>query len=76
MPAKTRLDPLDQDLLARLEGLDLRLYQIVHDCQKYRHIIRADIRLLRQGGDPGGVRAGLERWEPVLREVKRLVREF
>ena len=71
-----RLDPLDSDLLGRLDALNERLYAIIHHATKYRNLIRTDLRLLRQGADPGSVRAGLERYGLVLREIKRLSREL
>ena len=71
-----RLNPLDQDLLSRLDALDHGLYMLVHHSQKYRSILRTELRLLRQGADPGSVRAGLERYGLVLREIKRLSREL
>mgnify|MGYP001558738788 CR=1 FL=1 len=71
-----RLDPLDTDLLGRLDALDQRLYALIHHASKYRAIILTDLRLLRQGADPGQVRAGLERWTLVLKEIRRLAREL
>ena len=74
--SRTHIDVLDADLLGRLDALNERLYAIIHHATKYRNLIRTDLRLLRQGADPGSVRAGLERYGLVLREIKRLSREL
>ena len=69
-----RLSPLDHNLLADLERRDTDLGTVVHLALKYRHILGLEITRLRQGADPGGARAVLERWADVLKELKRLGR--
>ena len=73
---RTRLAPLDQDVLAGLEATDKRLYALVHHATKYRAVIRMTLRHLRQGAEPGPARAELERWRGSIREIKRLSREL
>ena len=73
-PRQVRLGPLDHNLLADLEQRDADLRLVVHLAMKYRHLLRLEITRLRQGADPGGARAVLERWGNVLKDLKRLAR--
>ena len=69
-----RLPALDHNLLADLERRAEALGVLVHQALKYRHILRLEVTRLRQGADPGGARAVLERWGNVLKDLKRLAR--
>ena len=71
-----RLDPLDQDYQARLEATDRLLSALTHSAVKYRHMVRCALVALRTGADPGPVRASLEPWGRIVKDIKRLSREL
>ena len=69
-----RLDPLDVDYLAVLEGRDRCLSALLHEATRLRYALRSALPRLRAGADPGPVRAALEPWRQSLRAIKRLAR--
>lgn len=76
MKAHGTLNPLDVDLKAILEAREAALDAIVHLAMKYRAILRPELRRLRVGADPGPIRAVLEQWRPVLRQLKRAAKSL
>jgi len=70
------IDPLDADLLEPLEVRAQRLYAIVSKATRYRTILAEQVKALRIGNDPEVVRALLARWDPLIREIRRLAAEL
>ncbi len=66
------LDPLGVGLLEALEARDKSLYGLVSAATRYRSILHEEVQLLRAGKDPELVRGVLNRWENILREIKKL----
>jgi uncharacterized protein YutE (UPF0331/DUF86 family) len=74
-PRRCSIDELDTDLLTTLEELDKRLYAVLSKTTRYRNILGHEIRRLRSGSAPEVVRASLLQWEPLRREILRLVHD-
>lgn len=64
----------DGDLLLALDTLDRALYRLVDRITAYRGAVSPQRLRLRHGEDPRQIRAALERWAPVLREIRRVAK--
>ena len=73
---RVRVDPLDTDPLAQMEVQYARLSELLSQVVKYRTALWDQLRYLRAGTDPRLIRAAIEQWEHVLRNVKKLAREL
>lgn len=70
------IDPLDLDLLELLESRDRSLYAIVSAATRYRAILHEQVQLLRAGTDPEMVRIAMNRWQGILKEIRKFATEI
>ena len=75
--AKLRaIDAPEPDLLESLEDRDRRLYNLVSMATRYRTLLSEETQHLRAGKDPEMVQASMNRWQVIIRDIKKLAADL